>query len=229
MEQNVDQPERARRWVWSALRLGEPRGHGPVLLLSVVFCAVLAIGLGLSACGGGGSSPRVADLGPSSTTTTEALARPASTTTTVASAGPASAAGLEYAKCMRSHGVPDFPDPNASGGFELGPGINPQSPTFQSAQAMCQRLSGLPSPGPGPTAHPSAAALAHMLTISRCMRRHGISDFPDPTTSMPSTMSNYEYISDRDGVFLAFPRGFDDSSPEFTQAAAACGFALTNH
>ncbi|MGA2529464.1 MAG: hypothetical protein ABSG36_09925 [Acidimicrobiales bacterium] len=145
----------------------------------------------------------------------------------MASTGSASNTGLAYAKCMGSHGVPNFPDPNASGGFELGPGINPQSPTFKSAQATCQKLSGLPSPGS--TTNPSAAALAHMLTISQCVRHHGISDFPDPITSMPSEMSNYEYVSDRDGVILAFPRGFDESSPRFTQAAAACGFALTNH
>lgn len=128
---------------------------------------------------------------------------------------------------MRSHGVPNFPDPNSSGGFQFGSGVDPQSPAFISAQAICQKLSGLPSPG-SPT-HPSAAVLARMLTISQCMRRHGISDFPDPMTSMPSDMSNYQYVSDRDGVILAFPRGFDESSPTFLHAAAACGFALTNH
>jgi len=53
-------------------------------------------------------------------------------------------------------------------------------------------------------------ALAQMLQISRCTCRHGISDFSDPTTSMPSDMAGFEYVSDRDGVILAFPRGFDD-------------------
>jgi hypothetical protein len=179
--------------------------------------ALLALmGFGLSACGDRSASPEVASVGSSSTTTT------------VAPAGLASNAGLVYAKCIRSHGVPNFPDPNASGGFSFGAGVNPQSPAFKSAQAACQKLiGGLPSPGS--TTHPSAEALAQMLKISRCMRRHGISDFPDPTTSMPSSMSSFEYVSDRDGVILAFPRGFDDQSPQFTRAAGACGFKLTNH
>jgi len=61
------------------------------------------------------------------------------------------------------------------------------------------------------------------------MRRHGVSDFPDPTTSMPSSMTGVQYLSDRDGVILVFPLGFDDESSAFTRAAAACGFKLTNH
>jgi hypothetical protein len=168
-----------------------PRRRGSIFLFSVV----LALALGLAACGGG-TSPGVARVGSSSTTTT------------AEAAGSASTSGLAYAKCMRSHGVPNFPDPNASGGFSFGPAINPLSPAFRSAQAACGKLLSGP-PSPGSATHPSAAGLAHILTISRCMRRHGISDFPDPTTSMPSNMTDYEYISNRDGVILAFPRGGD--------------------
>src|SRR5260370_34299274 len=29
-------------------------------------------------------------------------------------------AALAYARCMRSHGVPDFPDPDSNGNFNLG-------------------------------------------------------------------------------------------------------------
>jgi hypothetical protein len=41
---------------------------------------------------------------------------------------------LAFARCMRAHGVPDFPDPNGQSG-QLGPssGIDPSSPRFQSA------------------------------------------------------------------------------------------------
>ncbi len=180
------------------------------------FAALVAVlGFGLSACGGGAASPDIASVGSSSTTTS------------VAAAGSASSAGLAYPRCMRSHGVPNFPDPSANGGFTLGPGTNPHSPAFKAAQAKCQKLGGLPSPGS--ETHPSAQALAQILKISQCMRRHGISDFPDPTTSMPSNMASFQYVSDRDGAILAFPRGFDDQSPRFTHAAAACGFKLTNH
>jgi hypothetical protein len=65
---------------------------------------------------------------------------------------------LKFSQCMRSHGVPDFPDPNISGGgvrltIGGGPsGIDPNSPQFKAAQKTCQ--SDLPRPpgvkgGPG--------------------------------------------------------------------------------
>jgi len=47
---------------------------------------------------------------------------------------------LEFAACMRKHGVPDFPDPTFSPGGrpKLPPGaINPNSPAFQHAATAC--------------------------------------------------------------------------------------------
>ena len=56
-------------------------------------------------------------------------------------------AALAFSSCMRSHGVPRFPDPkvNADGGMTQllgGPGhdVDPTSPTFQAAQRECQKL-----------------------------------------------------------------------------------------
>jgi hypothetical protein len=52
---------------------------------------------------------------------------------------------LKMSECMRSHGVPNFPDPkfSSSGGtvrlsIKSGSGINPSSPQFQAAQKDCQ-------------------------------------------------------------------------------------------
>jgi hypothetical protein len=69
--------------------------------------------------------------------------------TAAASASASSAAGdafdraLAYSQCMRSHGVPNFPDPQrAAGGTRvtIGNGVDPNSPQFQSAQQACQSL-----------------------------------------------------------------------------------------
>jgi hypothetical protein len=57
---------------------------------------------------------------------------------------------LGFAKCMRSHGEPDFPDPSSNGGgisFSLS-GVDPNSPQFQRAQEACQKLSPFPAGGP---------------------------------------------------------------------------------
>lgn len=49
---------------------------------------------------------------------------------------------LAFATCMRSHGVPNFPDPKVKGGSisEAVPASVGQSPNFQSAQRACQSL-----------------------------------------------------------------------------------------
>jgi hypothetical protein len=49
---------------------------------------------------------------------------------------------LKYAQCMRSHGVPKFPDPKAGGAFSLGTkaGVDPNTPQFKAAQQTCQKL-----------------------------------------------------------------------------------------
>lgn len=55
------------------------------------------------------------------------------------------AAALKYSKCMRSHGVPKFPDPNPNGGLNLDGdkiGMAPDSPTFKAALKACQPLLG---------------------------------------------------------------------------------------
>ncbi len=60
---------------------------------------------------------------------------------------------LQIAQCMRSHGVPNYPDPNPN------PTVNPRvqlaqagidvnSPQFQAASQTCERLYPLPSRGP---------------------------------------------------------------------------------
>ena len=50
------------------------------------------------------------------------------------------AQGLKFAVCMRSHGVPNFPDPGHDGAFDLPSGINPQAPQFQRAMQACMKV-----------------------------------------------------------------------------------------
>ena len=63
---------------------------------------------------------------------------------------------LKFSQCMRSHGVPKFPDPSfaANGGtmLRIGKDVNPNSPQFKAAQKACQKLvpGGPLSAGPPP-------------------------------------------------------------------------------
>jgi hypothetical protein len=180
--------------------------------------AVGVVALVAAACGGGGTSPGVA-----------ALKTKGAKTTTTGSAGPGSpnAQGqlLAYVACMRKNGVPNFPDPPASGPVRFP--LDLSSPVFVGAQAKCHKLmpNGGP-PGPGAATHPSAQALAQMLKVSQCMRRHGISEFPGPGSSVPSNKAGIRVITDMHGVILAFPFSLDLWSSAFAQAEAACNFGM---
>lgn len=117
-----------------------------------LFAAALAmVALTAAACSGSGSSSSSSDTSRNS-------------------------AALAYAKCMRSHGVTDFPDPNAQGGFSAPNGMNPNSATYKSASNSCKSLD---SSTPPPV---SASNAARLLEYAQCMRAHGIADFPDPNS-----------------------------------------------
>lgn len=59
---------------------------------------------------------------------------------------------LQFVSCMRKNGVPNFPDPSASGALRItsGSGVDPNSPQFKSAMQTCQKL--LPGGGTGASA-----------------------------------------------------------------------------
>jgi hypothetical protein len=134
---------------------------------------------------------------------------------------------LAFSRCMREHGVPNFPDPKSGGGgvqLTIGPntGVDPRSPSFQAAQSSCRRF----QPGIGKmSAHASAQARAHLLQVAECMRAHGISGFPDPQSGAPpSSPSGYSAVLGTPGGFIAIPQSVNVQSPAFQHAAAACNF-----
>lgn len=136
------------------------------------------------------------------------------------------AQAIKFSDCMRSHGLTNFPDPTSGGGgiriqITPGSGLSPSSPTFRSAQAACQKL--LPGGGPG-NGPPSAQVEAQALATSKCMRSHGVSDFPDPTTTAPAPSGNYGAVMGHNGVYLALPSSIDPNAPAFKRAASACHF-----
>lgn len=97
-----------------------------------------------------------------------------------------------YSRCMRSHGVPNFPDPTGgqvpkTDAQLLGVSIS----RLQTARAACQHL--LPAGGSLQQQEhqcmqnsdcPSALVQQMLnadLKLARCMRSHGVPNFPDPT------------------------------------------------
>jgi hypothetical protein len=85
---------------------------------------------------------------------------------------------IAFAACMRSHGVPDFPDPKATSEGEVISIPDDDSPRFTSALKSCRSL--LPDGG-APSSAQQAQEQEELLEFAACMRAHGVRDFPDPT------------------------------------------------
>jgi hypothetical protein len=161
--------------------------------LAPVSAAVAVAVLAIAACGGGGGPIASAQTG----------SRPGPGTVTIA-------------KCMREHGVSQFPDPGGPPpagssisilGASLPPTVNIKAPAFRSALNTCMKQFLAAHPRPPM----SAAKRAAFLKSARCMRAHGVPNFPDPT--FPSN----------GGVAVRVGPGVKPQSPAFQHARAACG------
>jgi hypothetical protein len=164
--------------------------------LSVATILTLACAVALGACGSSSKKP---------------------TTKTHASGN----AFIAVSKCMRAHGVPNFPDPSAGGINIAGTGINPQSPSFKAAQAACFKL----RPGGGPSTHASAEDIKDATETAQCMRKHGVTGYPDPivTTKPPSiNPGQYSSASYGNGIFIGIPSSINVNSPVYRAASKAC-------
>jgi hypothetical protein len=183
----------------------------------------IALALGLAACGSG--SPSVAHLNsaanshhPSSSSSgaglnTSSGSGSGGASATIVPGGGGAAKALKFSECMRSHGVPNFPDPSASGSISINSssGINPQSKQVQDAQNTCGKLLSLGNQAPSPAQR--AQALANALKFSQCMRSHGVTNFPDPQSS-----GGGAHIT----LKVNATGGLNPSSPIFQAAQKAC-------
>jgi len=170
----------------------------PLILASVV--AVAAFSLLAAGCGGA-SSPAVATV-----STSTSSARQAATGT--------HATGLvAFASCMRSHGVPNFPDPTASGGIPKPAVVSAFEKVSQSqgarAQNACNHL--LPAGGLSGQAVQTITPQDRQdyLKAAACMRSHGFPNFPDP-----KFQNNDAHVN--------IPASINQSSSGFTSAATLC-------
>jgi hypothetical protein len=140
----------------------------------VVF-TLLAVGV-LTGCGSSGGGPTVA----------AASGTPAGTSAPSASVAPdAAQAGRDLAQCLRDHGIPAkdpilpiAPGTNLATVF----GVDPQSVSqaqLQRIQQVCapqiQKFQQLAVPPP-----PWGTTDAQKLAFARCMRSHGVPNWPDP-------------------------------------------------
>jgi hypothetical protein len=158
---------------------------------ATIAAAAVALGSLAAACGGSSDANGIAHLGSTTSTTGQS------------SSGGPMAQALEFAACMRNHGGTDFPDPKTSGTGKVTSRM-PDSPQAKAAQKACRHL--LPNGG-SPDTSEQTKERTFLLKYAACMRRHGITKFPDPNSQ---------------GRFPEHPAGFDPRSPSFEAARTAC-------
>jgi hypothetical protein len=128
----------------------------------------------------------------------------------------ASASAVAYSACMRSHGVPNYPDPGSDGNLPKGnaQAFGVSDSQYQAAERACRHL--LPNSDTTSTASltqcletgdcPHAVvqrALTEGLRFARCMRNRGVPNWPDPTVD---SMGRPSFQTTAAGISIAATR-----------------------
>jgi hypothetical protein len=180
----------------------QPRRKWPATTRTAAAIIVTAsLGLLATACGGGPSSA-------GSSTGSGGASNPGGTT---------SSQLLAFARCVRTHGVVNYPDPNSG---EKLPTATPQqlgvsSSRYQAAESACQHLLPNGGGGGGPTQAQVQQYRNTMLLYARCMRTHGLSNFPDPDS--------------RGHLDIGLDTDVPVNTPQFQRAFESCKHTLSSY
>jgi hypothetical protein len=190
--------------------------HNRFLTRSLRALPVLLV-VALSACGGGSDEAASAGVPtlpppPSSTADAAASGSDASSVVPAADVTPQERS-LAMAKCIREHGVEDFPDPQFDDDGGIAMQAPPDDPDLPAAASECADILG-PVAGAGVGAGPSQEQIAETqskaMEITECMREHGV-DFGDPI------------VQDNGAVEMQPGADVDRNGSEYQAAEAACG------
>lgn len=140
-----------------------------------------------------------------------------------------SPSAVAYSQCIRSHGVPNFPDPPGNGQAPKASAqqLGVSGSQLQAAEAACQglypdnvgsagvltkdSLGQCEETGDCPPALVQEAMSA-LRTYARCMRSYGLPNWPDPTIDSEG----------RPGFDLVHVTGFDPNSSQTSNVMQEC-------
>jgi hypothetical protein len=100
---------------------------------------------------------------------------------------------VKFAECIREHGVPHFPDPNAKGDFVFGIDVSPA--VWKKAVDACKAL----EPPGALSGKRSPKQQSAALRFAQCVRENGVKDFPDPANGEPLIDTTHIPSSNRPG------------------------------
>jgi hypothetical protein len=125
-------------------------------------------------------------------------------------------AAFKYASCMRDHGATNFPDPQVTPGpagqTAIRQVVSPaRLPHFKAAQKACAAIMpGQSNANPTQHAAQQHAREQDLLAFAKCLRSHGVTNFPDPTSQGRLTLE------------MVNAAGVDLHAPVVLTAAKAC-------
>ena len=163
---------------------GESR-HWAIARVARLVAALAAAALLTAACGGG--SPSTAgSSGAGQGRLAEALA---------------------FAHCMRSHGAPNFPDPNSSGVFMVNPSTSSRYDAPLSTRQACAHLQPQGVQAEGTPAEQAKQQRLELAFVA-CMHKHGFPQLPDGWDGQ---------------IGKLISAGIDPHSPRLNAAFTKCG------
>ena len=86
---------------------------------------------------------------------------------------------VKFAECMRANGVPHFPDPDPKGDTNFGVDVSRE--VWLKAVDACKAL----KPPGALSSKRTPKEQSASLRFAKCVREHGVKDFPDPVNGEP--------------------------------------------
>ena len=138
-----------------------------------------------------------------------------------------SPSAVGYSACIRSHGVPNYPDPGSSGALPKTDAqqLGVSTSEYEAAQHACQHL--LPVGSASLRQCEMAGVCTHAeiqqwldagLRFARCMRAHGVPNWPDPSVGPQGGGVAFAISVSKDG--------FDPHSPQIEAKVNECGHLM---
>ncbi|HEY6279275.1 MAG TPA: hypothetical protein VIX86_23425 [Streptosporangiaceae bacterium] len=88
----------------------------------------------------------------------------------------------QLSRCIRSHGMPGWPDPVINP-LTNQPDYPPGAPRLPPGiQQACQSIASRLPPQAQSSQPPTAASMQGLIRFARCLRSHGLANWPDPNT-----------------------------------------------
>ena len=124
---------------------------------------------------------------------------------------------VKFSECMRSSGVPHFPDPDPKGDYDFGVDVSRE--VWLKAVDACKALKPPGALSSKRTPKQQAAG----LRFAQCVRENGVADFPDPVNGEPLIDTYKIPSSNKPGGMTILNAAIDKCGAQLKRSAGGQG------